>query len=186
MSMPANVLSEACAGREPAASGNLQLAFTVAGLRVEMVSVPGGPVLEAYPALDPFLTKSGPAGMSLSVDWAEEIPTPEGRPVFDSGGVWTLYRRGSDSEFIFRSPATGDAPYKAAILDDSFRHGRVLLSRHVFGRMPAVYPLEYPLDELLVIHRLAQGEGVEVHACGVVDERGRGLLFAGHSGAGKS
>jgi hypothetical protein len=49
-----------------------------------------------------------------------------------------------------------------------------------------VYPLEYPLDELLMIHRLSRGEGVEVHAVGIADETGRGHLFLGHSGAGKS
>jgi hypothetical protein len=50
----------------------------------------------------------------------------------------------------------------------------------------AVYPLEYPLDEVLMIHRLACGVGLEVHAVGIVDEDGRGHLFLGHSGAGKS
>ena len=47
-------------------------------------------------------------------------------------------------------------------------------------------PLEYPLDELLWIHRLSMGEGVEVHGCGVIAPDGRGLLLTGHSGAGKS
>ena len=47
-------------------------------------------------------------------------------------------------------------------------------------------PLEYPLDELLWIHRLSMGDGVEVHGCGVITPDGRGLLLTGHSGAGKS
>jgi hypothetical protein len=37
-----------------------------------------------------------------------------------------------------------------------------------------------------MIHRLACGQGLEVHAVGIVDEAGRGHLFLGHSGAGKS
>ena len=37
-----------------------------------------------------------------------------------------------------------------------------------------------------MIHRLACGQGLEVHAVGIVDEIGRGHLFLGHSGAGKS
>jgi hypothetical protein len=49
-----------------------------------------------------------------------------------------------------------------------------------------VYSLEYPLDELLLIHLLAGGRGLEVHACGVVDSSGQGYLFAGQSGAGKT
>ena len=37
-----------------------------------------------------------------------------------------------------------------------------------------------------MIHHLASGKGLEVHALGVVDEAGGGHLFLGHSGAGKS
>ena len=50
----------------------------------------------------------------------------------------------------------------------------------------AAYPLEYPLDELLIINLLAQGRGVEVHAAGVIDPEGCGHLFLGQSGGGKT
>lgn len=49
-----------------------------------------------------------------------------------------------------------------------------------------VYPLQYPLDELLIINLLARGKGVEVHACGVIDALGNGHLLVGQSGAGKT
>ena len=62
----------------------------------------------------------------------------------------------------------------------------MLLSRRYFDTDRPVYPLEYPLDELLMIHRLSRGQGVEMHAVGISDENGRGHLFLGHSGAGKS
>ena len=64
--------------------------------------------------------------------------------------------------------------------------GHLLLFRPYFDESKPIYPLEYPLDELLMIHRLACGEGVEMHAVGIVDEAGLGHLFLGHSGAGKS
>jgi len=174
------------AGQEVRPAGKSSLAFEVGGLRVAMASWGDGPALEAPSVLEAFRATGETGGMILAVEWADRILTPPGKPAFESGGAWTLYRRGSAHEFVFRSPATGEAPYKAAILDEHFRYGRVLLSPSVFGERPAVYPLEYPLDELLVIHRLARGEGVEVHGCGVLDEHGRGLLFVGHSGAGKS
>jgi hypothetical protein len=37
-----------------------------------------------------------------------------------------------------------------------------------------------------MMHRLALGAGIEVHALGLADEDGSGYLFLGHSGAGKS
>jgi ABC-type multidrug transport system ATPase subunit len=47
-------------------------------------------------------------------------------------------------------------------------------------------PLEYPLDELLIMHRLTQEKAIELHGCGIVTADGAGNLFVGHSGAGKS
>jgi hypothetical protein len=46
--------------------------------------------------------------------------------------------------------------------------------------------LEYPLDELLSMHRLTQEKAIELHGCGIVRADGTGNLFVGHSGAGKS
>jgi hypothetical protein len=106
--------------------------------------------------------------------------------LFHSGGLWSLYSEDSGYRFSFLSPLLGMTPYKEAWLDPEFRTGRVLLSRRYFDTERPVYPLEYPLDELLMIHRLSRGEGVEVHAVGISDESGRGHLFLGHSGAGKS
>ena len=50
----------------------------------------------------------------------------------------------------------------------------------------SVAPLEYPLDELLIMHRLTQERAIELHGCGIVRADGTGNLFVGHSGAGKS
>jgi len=186
MNTPATPLVEPQEGRDFPPKQNSTVGYRVAEVRVEMNSPPGGPVLTLPPSLAPFQAGAGPAGITLTVDWADEIPEPSGEVLFDSGGVWTLHRRGSQFEFVFLSPAIGGGPYKTAVMDGDFRCGHVWLSRRVFGARSEVYPLEYPLDELLVIHRLARGEGVEVHACGVADEQGRGLLFLGHSGAGKS
>jgi len=43
----------------------------------------------------------------------------------------------------------------------------------------------YPLDELLLVNALGQQRGVLLHAS-LVDDDGRGWLFTGQSGAGKS
>jgi hypothetical protein len=47
-------------------------------------------------------------------------------------------------------------------------------------------PLDYPLDELLIMHRLTQEKAIELHGSGIVRPDGTGNLFVGHSGAGKS
>jgi hypothetical protein len=164
------------------------LSIRVAGLTMKMVADVAGPALVADGAMRDFVLQpeDDSVDLLLSIHWADELAPPPGAPLFDSGGVWTLFRGAAGFTFCLHSPALGPQAYKLAVLDAGFTRGRVLLSRRIFEHQPAVYPLEYPLDELLMIHRLALGEGVELHACGLRDEHGRGLLFVGHSGAGKS
>jgi len=59
------------------------------------------------------------------------------------------------------------------------------MSEEAFGGRPAD-PLDYPLDELLIMHRLTQERALELHGSGIVRANGIGNLFVGHSGAGKS
>ncbi len=106
---------------------------------------------------------------------------------FDSGkGLWRLYRTADGPQIVFTSPALGPEPYQAAAFSEDFRKGVVTIRREAFAARLPVYPLHYPLDELLMVHLLSRGLGVEVHAAGVVLPDGRGWLFVGVSGAGKS
>ena len=106
---------------------------------------------------------------------------PRGDLVFDSGGVWRLHRDGDRNLYTFDSPVFQSNPYKSASFDDTYTRGEVILSNEVTTEDP----LEYPLDELLVASILARGGGVELHGCGIVVD-GRGYLFVGQSGAGKT
>jgi hypothetical protein len=118
--------------------------------------------------------------------WGDLRATDTGTLLFDSGCLWQLYAEAATYCFRFASPAYGVLPYKVARFDSAFTAGEVCLHRPYFGSGGAVSPLEYPLDELLLINLLAQGRGVEVHASGIVDAQGHGHLFLGQSGAGKT
>jgi hypothetical protein len=106
--------------------------------------------------------------------------------VFRSGKVWNAYRLPDGSlELRFWSPVIGPAAYKSAVLDPSRSTGRIVMHRDYFADRVA-NPLEYPLDELLTWEVLSAGRGVAIHSSSVVDRQGRGLLFVGKSGAGKT
>ena len=77
-------------------------------------------------------------------------------------------------------------PYQTATFNRDYSRGEVALRRATFGARLPVYPLHYPLDEVFMVHLLARGWGVEIHGSGVVTADGRGLLFVGQSGAGKT
>jgi hypothetical protein len=133
-----------------------------------------------------FAAPASSCDVSMSVSLADSLEVPCGKMVFDSGGVWSLFEERDGYRFHCAMAFLSAKLYKTAWFDREFKAGHVVLSRQFFEDGMATYPLEYPLDELLMIHRLARGEGVEVHAVGIVDETGRGNLFLGHSGAGKS
>jgi hypothetical protein len=109
-----------------------------------------------------------------------------GEKLFDSGALWKLYRDGGKYLFRFSSPYYGARPYKEASFNPDFTEGEVRLHRPFFNSDSPVYPMEYPLDELLLLSHLAMGKGVEAHSSGVIDSSGKGFLFVGQSGAGKT
>jgi len=162
-----------------------RLAFRVAGTRFNLSSR-SDVRLALDPGLHAFAVEPNSDGVKIGVDWTDELAMPAGAPLFHSGGLWSVFEEAGGYRFYFLTPHLGTAPYKAAWFDPEFTHGELVLYRPYFDAELPIYPLEYPLDELLMIHRLACGEGVEVHAVGIVDEAKRGHLFLGHSGAGKS
>lgn len=139
-----------------------------------------------YDALRAFTVPPGPADVRVRACWIDAASDITGDLVFDSGGTWRLYRGNGDLIFTFESAARGAVPYKIARFDSTFGSGDVGLLRRHFEPGVAVYPLQYPLDELVMIHLLAQGRGIEVHGCALLDRAGRAFVFAGQSGAGKS
>lgn len=115
---------------------------------------------------------------------AGEPAASEDNVLFDSGGVWRLLRDGDRYRIECRSAPLGEGPYKTAFFDDSFTRGEILLPPRVLPLH--LNPLDYPLDEVLIANLLARGRGVELHSCGIIDHDGRGRVFVGMSGAGKT
>ena len=138
--------------------------------------------------LAPFFADHGQADVEIRARWTDTPVDGGGRLIFDSGGAWRLHQSDGEFLFSFRSSLGGAVPYKTARFNPTFTVGDVQLYRpHVDPpSSEAVYPLDYPLDELLMIHVLSQGKGVEIHGCGLLDGAGRAYVFAGQSGAGKS
>jgi hypothetical protein len=134
---------------------------------------------------EPFRVALGRADIDIEVSWVvEDLAPTRGRAIFDSGTTWRLYQR--EGAFQFDFLALG-LPYKRLFVDNRFRRATVEMSAGHFKAFPHLAdPLAYPLDELLMVHRLTQEKAIELHGCGIVRADGTGNLFVGHSGAGKS
>jgi hypothetical protein len=173
---------------ERKAIGATQLAYRIADISFGMTARDGlRLVLE--PSLREFAmarAASDECDVNVNVSLVDALAVPAGKPLFESGGLWSLFAENGGYRLNFLRSFPGETPYKSVWFDRHFRKGELSLSRHFFNTQEAIYPLEYPLDEVLMIHHLASGKGLEVHALGVVDDAGGGHLFLGHSGAGKS
>ncbi len=108
----------------------------------------------------------------------------KGKKIFDSGSTWSLFLdQGKyvlqDSSFDYDPP-----PNQVVILESDFKSGDIYKNDEFFKNL-LLHPVEYPLNQVLMIILLSRCKGVMLHACGI-DDSGYGYLFLGNSGHGKS
>ena len=160
--------------------------FQVGGISVQLLAERNADV-ELLPALEPFRIQSGYPDIRVRVEWVQSLPAELRVPLFDSGTTWRAYETAMGLQFDFNSPALGNEPYKRLCVDGRFDQATLQMNRESFQNCPRdADPLEYPLDELLIMHRLTQERAIELHGSGIVRPNGEANLFIGHSGAGKS
>jgi hypothetical protein len=172
----------------PVASAPFDTYLSVGGVTLRVASDDARLASRPTGALAPFSSDDGVADVDIRARWTDEPPESRGTLRFDSGGAWQLHESDGDFVFTIRSSIGGPNPYKIARFDRRMTVGDVQLHRSYFEQHPSAraHPLQYPLDELVMIHVLSQGKGVEVHGCGLLDSAGRAYVFVGQSGAGKS
>ena len=139
------------------------------------------------PALDAFRFESENPDIAIQLEWLPALKTLPAAQIFDSGCTWRLYEDEPGFRFDFHAAALEAVPHKRLFIDRSFSKARLQLSEELRVRMPYLLsPLGYPLDELLIMHRLTQERAIELHGVGIVGPDSASNLFVGHSGAGKS
>ena len=160
--------------------------FSVGGVSVRVAAENRADV-RLVSTLDLFRVEAGVSDIHIQIERTKRLSDTTSRQLFDSGSVWRLYDDEGGYRFDFSTPAMGEAPYKRLIVDRDFRRASLLIGDGCFaqGELSAA-PLDYPLDELLIMHRLTQEKAIELHSCGIVRPNGTGNLFVGHSCAGKS
>src|SRR3984893_6556354 len=155
------------------------VSFAISGAREEDVAL--SPQLRQFQA--PVIT----CDIDLRVEWVSDLFLRPDLRLFDSGNTWRLYQAESGFRFDIGHPLPGEKPYKRLLVDSNFCRATLQMSKAYFADFRGeIDPFEYPLDELLIMHRLTQEKAIELHGCGIVGPNGESNLFVGHSGAGKS
>lgn len=176
---------EDISARPDGANGQWGSRFCIGGVTVGL-SGEDSAAVTLVPSLRAFQSQSGTPDVNIRVERVSRLQSTAGRRLFDSGALWQLYACDGGFQFDFRAAVFGDLPYKRLLVDRHFFTAVLQFSEEVASAFPEASPLDYPVDELLIMHRLTQERAIEVHSCGIVRADGTGNLFVGHSGAGKS
>lgn len=133
--------------------------------------------------LRPFISEAK-KGINLEVIANRTVSDlPSEARVFSSDSHWQLYKLKNNYYYKVVSREEGYGSIRClAIFPPDFSCGKIYTDFPVRYRQ---FPLNYPLDQILLIHLSALNRGILTHACGAVF-KGEGILFVGPSGAGKS
>lgn len=100
---------------------------------------------------------------------------------------WAIYQKGDSWIYLGISPTKGDKSlHRIVVFNKDHSRARIYNDKESIFLKGDLHSLTlFPTDQILLARILADREGCYLHACGVNLE-GKGLLFAGHSEAGKS
>ncbi len=118
----------------------------------------------------------------IEVNWKESIipPKPAGELVYDPGLVWRMYNNGETYSASINY--TASEPSGILNISADWKNIEMVEKRSEINWMSTLNSgaLELVLRGVLMFHN-----GLVFHSSGV-DDNGKGILFAGHSGEGKS
>jgi len=138
-----------------------------------------------------ILKKTGDFATSQKADIILNIhcgtPIPEisqEQLLFDTGRSWYLTEDEYQQRIVrVRSPFPD--PYILARFGKDFRSGDIYVSNSPDIPNSFIFPFRFPIAELFMMHLLGTRLGLLFHATGIIYE-GRGYLFSGHGGVGKT
>lgn len=155
----------------------------VAGTRLAVEAPPALPWRWPAGPLRRFATREPEADVRVGVRVGRiAAPAGEVRRYDSGGGIFDVGQVGRDWVVSLRIQGRLQ---RLARFDAEFRAGEVVVDPDSFYARQRHFPLAYPLDEVVFLHRWAREGALLLHACGAV-RQGRALLFTGPSGAGKT
>lgn len=157
--------------------------MTVADLRLAIEAPATLPWQWPEGPLARFATSAERADLHVGVRVGRLEAPPRNALRYDSGGgIFDVARDGRDHVIALRIRGVLQ---RVARFDEHFRCGEVVIAPDSIYARQCYYPLAYPLDELIFLHRIVREGGLMVHSCGILRD-GYALLFTGPSGAGKT
>jgi len=128
------------------------------------------------------------ADIRIRLRLGEIPPTEKLKKLFNSEQSWSMFQDGHNHSLTLNSPAF-EQPHWFADINSDFTKVTVCLNEKFVSqkndKTVLSNPIKYPLLQILLMYILAQRQGAIIHAAGIVIN-GKGYIFPGKSGAGKS
>ena len=162
-----------------------KLTLRLGGVVIRFVSYSPEIEFKRVPEQSQFVSKTKPE-ITISVHPGPIPKYPLGEKVFSSRGAWDLHR--NKGRWVFRVGwrRGNNSLAKLAVFDENFKSGQIYLnsSKPTWFDLLNSY-LGYPLGHLILSSFLFINGDAVLHACGIND-RGKGIIFVGPSGRGKT
>jgi radical SAM protein with 4Fe4S-binding SPASM domain len=131
-----------------------------------------------------------PQGKTISVRHHFSLPDLEGRDLGKEiyrKPPWLIYKKDDSWIYLGIAPRKEDKHlHRVAVFNSDHTHAEIYNDGEKIYRKGDLGTLTlFPTDQILLARLLADRQGFYLHACGV-SLGGKGLLFVGHSEAGKS
>lgn len=163
-----------------------ETSITIAGIGIDLHTPLSPAELGIEERLEPFVGDAGEGALRASLSWeeAETLPEITGELAYDPGAIWRMYRSGPRYYADFDYTGLGALANVRGVLQTNMDWDKAWLWE--LRRGPNWISLMHlGAAELLFRTRLLYAGGLVFHAS-AVDDNGRGIVFAGPTGAGKS
>ena len=163
--------------------------YQIAGITIQVDS--DLPITDAtfLPTFKRFqVDRPGPDTVAIRHHFS--LPDLEGRDLGEEvyrKPPWAIYKKNGSWIYLGISPTAGDSHvHRVAVFNHDHTRARIYNDREDTFRDGGLHALTlFPSDQIHLARVLADRSGCYLHAAGAVLD-GKGLLFAGHSEAGKS
>lgn len=169
------------------------ITLTIAGLNLVISSENNTSLQDFDACYRPFYDKATDAGEIIRVNVHAGLPDSlnlgEMGKMFETGRSWSMFKEDKDYFLAMDPPGFETLPIVIARFSCPVEKVDVFFNdmteERRFGKREIPNFFSYPIDRLLITYILADRKGSMFHAAGI-EIGGRGYVFAGRSGVGKS
>ena len=160
----------------------------IAGIQIKLTSPLSAAELGIVERLGPFFAADAAerplAYVALRWQESDQPPVPRGELIYNPGSIWTMHREGTDWYAALTYQSENRTAQPQAVLCANPNWDNLTLTEHRSGPHWQSL-LNIGAGELILRTAILFSGGLVFHASGL-DDNGKGIVFIGHSGAGKS